>query len=89
MYVISQNKKVVVEADFIAVEGNSLYTSSNGIKIYLATYNSPVEAEEEMYSIIRKKDYLLGKQIIDLSSPIIEVVETPKPKNKEEIKSKK
>lgn len=67
MYLITQNKKIFIEADFLAVEDSNLYTIKNGTKTYVAHLKTPQEAEELLNIICRKLPYVTGKQIVDLS----------------------
>jgi len=67
MYLITQNKRAFVEADFLAIEDTRLYTIKNGVKIYAACVDTPQEAEELLNTICHKLPYVTGKQIVDLS----------------------
>ena len=67
MYLITQNKRAFVEADFLAVEDNRLYTIKNGVKIYVACVDTPQEAEELLDTICHKLPYVTSKQIVDVS----------------------
>lgn len=65
MYLIAQNKKTFVEADFLAVEDSNLYTIKNGVKTYVAQCKTPQEAEELLNIICHKLPYVMGKQLVD------------------------
>lgn len=70
MYLITQNKKAFIEANYLAVEDSNLYTIQNGVKTYVAHLNTPQEAEELLNTICHKLSYVTGKQIVDLSETI-------------------